>query len=364
MTLEKRKIILVFEDDDKQFETINKELRKHLTEKEVLIEQFKLTNEEKKAEKVLSTKIVEKRISKNKNGSVELVVIDTDLTKYPDVDLNEPTIANECKRHNVPYCVYNVDTTQKIEKLKSWQDEGINLISRDPELIARQCVGVYHGFDHIKNTVKGIVSKTFLGPTEIVSNVMGAPKESKSQIALYLESYYKMVPSEQSKETEFKNYITPLLGYIVYNSILRFPGVVLNETAAASYLDIKVSQFSNPKTQKYFKDALYTGPFNELGPYWWKEGLDKLLAEVKTNSEKNQTGRDFIRKKGLTKIERCRCEDKSSRGHLGAGYVCVITNTPVCAKHSKGSISWLPRGATLARISNSEWDELGPWFSF
>jgi len=42
---------------------------------------------------------------------------------------------------------------------------------------------------------------------------------------------------------------------------LKFPGILVNEIAAASYLNISVEDFKNVKVRNLFKKAYYQGHF-------------------------------------------------------------------------------------------------------
>ena len=76
--------------------------------------------------------------------------------------------------------------------------------------------------------------------------------------------------------------------------------------------------------------------------------------------EKNQceTGLDYVRKKVDKKVKYCPCIE--GQDHPAGGY-CMIKEGPVCRDHSHGGISWFPRGADLAMISDSEYKKIGPF---
>jgi hypothetical protein len=44
-----------------------------------------------------------------------------------------------------------------------------------------------------------------------------------------------------------------------------------------------------------------------------------------------------------------------------AGYYCMLRELPVSFENSKGGLPWFPRGADLARVSRSAYEQLGPW---
>jgi hypothetical protein len=105
---------------------------------------------------------------------------------------------------------------------------------------------------------------------------------------------------------------------------------------------------------KPFAAALYHGPFADpRDPRWWRHRLVELLHDSGVAD-----GRSLVKKATGTAPMPCKCAvDQKSP----AGFVCVMTNDPVCEDHSVAQISWLPRGADLARVRRDVFDEVGPW---
>jgi hypothetical protein len=153
-------------------------------------------------------------------------------------------------------------------------------------------------------------------------------------------------------EVTLKRRIPTALGYWLYDSVLRFPGIVVNEIAAASYLNIDAEQFRDrPRIQGLFSSALYQGPFADpKAPIWWRDKLDDLLQKAKAKD-----GRSLVHKVLKTTVKPC------FDGKKRAGYYCVVTGKPVSKENSRGQISWLPRGADLSRVRKDIYEELAPW---
>lgn len=355
-------IIVLFEDTPKSLIQLKQELETRLYSKKVRIIDFSESDWTSVKEISKSIEIVENFLTQL---PVEIAIVDLDLTQYKQIDINEPVISNVCNKHGIPACVYHAFADEAgIEEIKSWPERKIILNSNQTfDQIAEQCSAIYRGFKHIREVFLKTKTDKKLGPIELLSKAMKAPNGVESQIALYATGYINMLTDEIAKPEIRHRMIPTLLGYWLYNSLLRFPGILLNEIATASYLDIDVAVFSSRDDIKsIFDEAKYVGPFNELGPYWWKDGLDELLSDVESNG-KISMGRTLLKLKGLdiNNILRARCIEGD---HDGAGFYCILKREPVCVEHSEGNISWLPAGATLSRISNSKWDELGPWFGF
>jgi hypothetical protein len=127
--------------------------------------------------------------------------------------------------------------------------------------------------------------------------------------------------------------------------------------AASSYLNIKQEVFETDfDVRACFSTALYNGPFVEAtGPMWWRSALDDILAEMDYAD-----GRSYAEKTLERSIPRSECCEESA---IPAGYYCMLREEPVSLKNSTGGLAWFPRGADLARVSNTQLEELGPWLS-
>ena len=68
--------------------------------------------------------------------------------------------------------------------------------------------------------------------------------------------------ADRKRHAELRQRLPSLFGYWLVDSILRFPGLLLNAVASASYLDISVQAFEGD-VRNAFKSALYRGPFND-----------------------------------------------------------------------------------------------------
>jgi len=145
------------------------------------------------------------------------------------------------------------------------------------------------------------------------------------------------------------------LGVWIVDVVLRYPGVLLDEVAAASYLDIHPNDFGLPSVRTLFRSAIWrNAPFVDADkPRWWRLRLDDLLARNGV-----QLGLDLAKKKIKPGLRYCPCHVDAS---LHAGYYCMVTQKPVSQEHSVGPISWFPPGAELARITRDIFDQVGPW---
>jgi hypothetical protein len=361
------KRIVIFEDTPENLDEFKKELGELLAKDLVEINDFDELYSDKKGRLFKETdKIHEKlrKIFEDPGTPIEMVIVDLDLSQYKDYDISEPVISDVCDSLGIPICMYSghVDENE-LERIRNWSDRHIVLDSDKTILeIANQCGNIFKGFEAIKEEFKKVESESTLGPIDLISRILKAPGGAESLIVHYTTGYFSLMTQRLRDEGQRNRFFPVLLGYWIYNSVLRFPGVLLNQTAAASYLDIDVKFFNNQEIKEAFEEARYKGPFYEITPLWWKDGLDELISEVVVEGEdETPPSHLFLKQNGIDKIHRVRCEEGD---HEGAGFYCIITKKPVCANHSTGNIAWLPQGAIYSRICGSKWDELGPWFGF
>ena len=81
--------------------------------------------------------------------------------------------------------------------------------------------------------------------------------------------------------------------------------------------------------------------------------LDDLVADSGASD-----GREFAERKLGASVSPSQCCEDSTRP---AGYYCFLSERPVSLENSKPGLPWFPRGADLARICKSRYEEDEPW---
>jgi len=357
-----KRIIVLFEDDpsirDKHKAQIEKSL--HASERVVVFEDKKGTTTgpaEDHLQKLLKSK-------EYKGGQIGLFVCDRDLTGFNKGNVQSDRVVSEAAEQlGVPMCLYEARGAESLfplDLIGRWKRTEIVVDSSDDQEFGKVCAGLYHGFEKIRGDLKKIKKHEFakMTPPEILARILNK-KEEVDRIALYgageQDALQELLPYyEQSKfkASAINARYHRVLGNWLYNSLLRFPGILVNEVAAASYLGIAVKNFKNKAVQKLFEAAAYKGPFAECDKWWWRRDLDKMIA-----AESCKTGFEYANKKGKS-VSACRCSEGK---HFKAGYYCMIRQEPVCEDDSRGGISWFPGGADLARVSLSEYQKIGPF---
>ncbi len=352
-------VILIFDDKEEERESIVDGLRGKLPRGSTKIEEFTGSDEPDRGASY--ERHILNWLGKEFTGAdVGLIVCDKELglyRKYPGLSATQ--VSQVAIELGVPFCQYSRqanDTGREMaafKRLKDWDSEEITLSGLGPDKWITQIVSLFHGFGLIKAGYPEL-SKKHKTPAAIVAAILGHP-ESESRIALYgsgdqglLKEILVYYDPAKPDISGLHQRMPRVLGKWLYLSILRFPGLLVNPVAAASYLNIDYRDFTKARVQALFAKAAYAGPFADLGPWWWRYMLDGLLE-----SEDCEDGREFAGKQNV-KVRACLDPDNGKR----AGYYCMLTQQPVSEENSRGGISWFPSGADLARIRKDKFEEI------
>lgn len=297
-----------------------------------------------------------------KKPDVGMVIVDEDLSKYHGKGyVVSSDIKKHCRRLGIPICAYSKRSDEyKIEETQSWTQAQVTLDSRRSvrELAAR-CNEVCAGFSLIREAFEnGQKGKMKFG--EVLPKLLGAPEVAVPQINQYAWGHFEIICELQGRIDDKRltlSVASTVAGYWVFNVLMRFPGVLLNETATASHLGVSPAAFSRSRTaQSVFAMARYHGPFGDLNKYWWRTRLDEIIAKESDLASTPLDGRRALARLGV-KLPVVRCSDEK---HLGAGYYCILTDEPVCLEHSVAPKRWLPMGADKSRIRSSVYEMMDP----
>lgn len=342
--------------------------------KDLLVEGDK-ENEDNSAEKCLERYLTS-------NPDVKLIVVDHDLSGY-NSPLSESVISDACKITGVPHCRYSRVVSKQTERQKIKElvqrthlySAKLNLkgtgnidIEGIPEDITR-IHSIYLGFQRLEQEVFQLKECDFKGDNDkqldivdIASRILGKPnmKPSLSGYARSFNLYGDYVElreaigtldlEQEHASSMFKRNLTYLIGFWLYNSVLKFPGVILKSEAAAAYLNLNIDDFL--ENRDIFDTAIYDGPFSEKVPYdfWWRTDLDDILIEADVES-----GLELL----LQLDKKCSHSECMVCGE-SAEFFCLVNEKPICKKHSKGSLEWMPRGADLSRIAEEAYELYHP----
>jgi hypothetical protein len=294
-------------------------------------------------------------------AGVTLVVADRDLSKSVTAGfrgLSVTAVAAAAKKLSIPVCSYAREPDPEHYDWRGrWEEGHIVLPFSDGEdELARRASVAARGFYQITERLPSVIGGKANSAAKIMAALLDKPEFSE-KIALYGvgdQNRLSEILSQGKRTEQIVRRMSHFLGYWLWDSLLRYPGLLVNEIAAGSYLNISESDFRRDSVQSIFQTALYHGPFEDTKrPLWWRGMLDDIVAEASAAD-----GLELVQKRVDPKITRSECCVDSAKS---AGYYCIISRKPVSSENSKGGLSWFPRGADLTRISSTKFDEYGPW---
>ncbi|NWE53816.1 hypothetical protein [Brevundimonas sp. P7753] len=207
----------------------------------------------------------------------------------------------------------------------------------------------------------------------VLAALMGRP-HLESQFALYMsrlgaanagliERLRTMNADGGDDLQPMQKLMTYILGHVLANSILKFPGPILSDNALAAYC--ATSNNESDALAELFHDARYGGPFSQVGRFYWREDVDGIIdamsADVAVDGGAGFA--DFNRAVVQARLARVLAVHECGRcGGEKGGFWCPFTKRPVCerADCSVPSSSWIPQGAQLTRVERDFYEELAP----
>jgi hypothetical protein len=291
---------------------------------------------------------------------IDLIVADVNLYDIESyAGLSALLVSEVGKRLFIPVCVYSRKIKDDLEKMQESVDASIKLKSRPERLpeMSREIMHIYNGFTKIKKLYLNEEKRLKTESLPRVIAIILEKSEYVDKFSLYglgNQGFLRLVPKlEKLTQKQRMKTVPYLLGNWLLLSVLKFPGILLNEVASASYLNISMDDFRETIIRKIFRRAIYKGPFSSLGSFWWRYELDEIIDQAKASN-----GLEYARNKTHRDVKPCKCSVDSK---LDAGYYCIVTGSPVSLEKSIGEISWIPKGADLARVSLPVYNKLKPW---
>jgi len=305
------------------------------------------------------------------NPSTILVITDYDLTSQGQTGLFGASIVDWCQSLAIPVGDFSRGQASNLPSEPNLFELRVPTSGGKSALFI---ASVFKGFLSLRKQLEGrpdLLSKR--RPAGVLSAVLGVP-ELESQFALYgsrltssngalLDKILKFTPIEVEPSTEEKQTLVAyIIGHLLLNSILKFPGPILSIEGLGAYL----ATSEHDEISILFDAARYSGPFNELGPFFWLSKVDTLLDlwgeglqaefEYESSGELNRSIIENQIKRPLSRNACSRCHGKNG------GFLCPFTKRAICQLPtcSVSSSSWIPAGARICRIERDFYDELAP----
>ena len=304
------------------------------------------------------------------------VATDFDLTGSGLKGLFGPTVVGWCKQRFIPVGDFSrKNSTRLLIRPELFE---LRIPPSDPRC-ARYIASCVLGFREVGRWIGS--ERGNLAAEESLAAVLAllfGRGYSYSQVALYMSRLGtdhgalmgRLARVEQSGAplSEKMRILTYLLGHVLLNMILRFPGPILSELALCAYLGAPREE--SERLQRPFESARYRGPFGEEESFFWREDVDEVLdtaaeglrrEEYETFGQYNRAAAERL--SGMSGLQRHGCS--RCQGEEG-GFLCPFTERAVCHREDCAvpSSSWIPQGADLCRIEREFYDEWSPILGF
>jgi hypothetical protein len=356
--------ILLIDDDSELLDDLIKELAALMEHGEAEIRQWVPTKDEADAQSVFNKKI---------DPETLLVVTDYDLTAQGRTGLFGASIVGWCQARGIPVGDFSRGNTGALPKEPNLFEVRV---PTDAAAAAAFIAGVFRGFKAIRHdlTEKPDLLKK-RSPAAVLAEVLGVPA-AESQFALYgirlgtsgaalMDRILRTAPVGAEPElAEKQAVLCYIVGHILLNAVLRFPGPILSSRALVAYVGSGESE--ERAICDFFSAARYGGPFSGLAKYFWLSKVDDTLSELmsalpqefnaETPGEWNREALELRLGRKLTRHACSRCAGQNG------GFLCPFTGRAVCQRSdcSVGSNSWIPPGAKVCRIERDFYEEWAP----
>lgn len=243
----------------------------------------------------------------------------------------------------------------------------------DPREAGPMIAAVALGFRSIRNELlKNPALLSDGSPATLLADLLGEP-DAGSSFSLYssrLTSGNPALIQLLRNAAEHPNDVrvriaTYVAGHLLFNSILRYPGPILDDDAVHAYFATEAHPAS--PLHSLLERARYVGPFSAIRPFYWQNKIDDTVEAIAGDNglsmgeqDGEETFDQFRRRAAESAIgealPRHRCDRCS--GDRG-GYWCPLTKRAVCdrADCSVPSSSWIPEGAYLTRVEHDFYEE-------
>lgn len=302
-----------------------------------------------------------------------LVVTDYDLTKLGMTGLFGVSIVSWCQARSIAVGDFSRANRTSLPKEPALFELRV---PPDVDEGARYSARMFRGFRQLRDMLssEAIDLRSARSPSQVLAAVLGRP-HLESQFALYmsllgaanaslLDSLRSALsPQGAVSNAEKEQLLAYVLGHVLANAVLRYPGPILSERALCAY--VATTGEEAVALGEMFADAVYKGPFSAGANYYWRSDVDRILnreaAAIEDASSESSGGfnRAVVEKvlgRSLALHECSRC------GGTNGGYLCPFTNLTVCerADCSVAANSWIPAGADVSRIERDFYEEWAP----
>ena len=350
--------ILLIDDDQKLLRELRAELSRLLPDVE--IDTWRPAARDDDVLQVLEDRVSDRTV---------LVATDQDLTGRGMKGLFGSTIVRWCQQRAVPVGDFSRAPRTRLPAEPNLYELRISHRKREG---ARFIARAFHGFLETRRRLLAVPDsfESLQSLASVLAAVLRRP-ELDADLALYMTrlgtansaimEHLKKFGGKGDHHAEKVRILTYVLGHVLLNAILRFPGPVLSELALCAY--VGTSKAEGRALRKLFRGAAYEGPFRYHHRFFWRSDVDGLIVNFAAGSalEDFDSIGDYNRAMVERKLGRRLARHECGRcDGLKGGFLCPLTDRTVChdAECSVSASSWIPQGAYLCRV---EWDFFEEW---
>lgn len=303
-----------------------------------------------------------------------LVVTDHDLTAGGATGLFGSVVVNWCQSELIPVG----DFSRAVQSNLPHEPNLFELrVPQDATEAALFVAMAFRGFRDVREALSDgtIDIDDVRSPAETLAELVGK-SDLEGHFALYMSRLGASNSSlidrlraafgtgDRPAASEKARILAYVVGHVLLNAVLRYPGPILSTAALGAYLGTDPSD--NAELQDIFTGAQFEGAFASANSaFYWRSGVDEVVDGLvdAIGDEAFETSGAFRRAvverqlgKELPRHECERC------GGVNGGYLCPFTKRTVCERPdcSEAANSWIPAGADLCRIERDFYEEWEP----
>lgn len=298
-------------------------------------------------------------------AGIALIATDQDLTKSR-LGLLGSSVTAWAQDRFIPVCNFSRKPERRLPRERNFFELRV---PPEPDESARAAyiARIYWGFERIRRFISS--ADDGRPTTQLLAGAMGVP-QLEDDVAPFLtsvgsanSSFMQTVVMGEERPTEVDrvNLLTFILGHVLVNAVLEFPGPILSRATLAAYC--AVSEDMADDLAQLFAEAAYNGPFSAPGAYFQRRLVDRQIDSLADDFDDEPDEPDqytrIVVERALGSVRPHGC---SRCGGTRGGYWCPFTRRAVCNRSdcSVASNAWIPRGATLCRVEHDYFEELAP----
>ena len=307
-----------------------------------------------------------------------LVVADYDLTRAVKGLFGHSVVA-WCRNRFIPVGDFS---RGHIHALSTEPDLFDLRVPRDEAEAVGFIARMFEGFSRVRAGIEERPSLLQEGrsPGQVLSCLLGR-EDLEGQLAPYMSRpglfnsflldtlIHEGLKDESERAAEKTKLLTYILGHVLVNAVMKYPGPLLGEGPLCAYLSTSTDELE--EIAGFLEGAVYSGPFDGGQRFFWRDRVDAVIDECASDRGVSESPTDsfgdYHRAVLSALLDRSPAPHECDRCEgLKGGFWCPFTKRAVCelGNCSSASSSWIPAGAYACRVERDFFDEWSPILGF